>query len=161
MRTLAEIKAAVEMLPNAKQETLWRGLAGRLRAEGLADDGLRDEAKAGLSDASLKYQKLRRFLDRLKRAIRREIQWVVFEPNGEELWAGVRGRIGDLLLKKWQSGALPGKKPEEAFFVRCNRTTMTQDDLDSGRLVCLVGVAPLRPAEFVIFRIGQWTADRK
>lgn len=161
MRTLAEIKAAVEMLPNAKQETLWRGLAGRLRAEGLADDGLRDEAKAGLGDASLKYQKLRRFLDRLKRAIRREIQWVVFEPNGEELWAGVRGRIGDLLLKKWQSGALPGKKPEEAFFVRCNRTTMTQDDLDSGRLVCLVGVAPLRPAEFVIFRIGQWTADRK
>ena len=85
---------------------------------------------------------------------------MVFEPNGEELWAGVRGRIGDLLLKKWRSGALPGRKPEEAFFVRCDRTTMTQDDLDSGRLVCLVGVALLRPAEFVIFRIGQWTADR-
>ena len=161
MRTLAEIEAAVEMLPEAEQEALWRGLAGRLRVEGLADDGLRDEAKGGRIDASLKYKKLRRFLDRLKRAIRREIQWVVFEPNGEELWAGVRGRIGGLLLTKWRSGVLPGRKPEEAFFVRCNRTTMTQDDLDSGRLVCLVGVALLRPAEFVIFRIGQWTADRK
>ena len=160
MSTLAEIQAAVEMLPAAEQKALWRGLAGRLRVEGLADDGLRDEAQGGRSDRSLNYKKLRRYLDRLKRALRRELQWVVFEPNGEELWAGVRGRTGALLLKKWQSGALPGRKPEEAFFVRCDRTTMTQDDLDSGRLVCLVGVALLRPAEFVIFRIGQWTADR-
>ena len=109
----------------------------------------------------MKYKKLRRFLGRLKRVIQRETQWAVFEPNGEELWAGVRGRVGDLLLAQWQSGALVGTKPEEAFFVRCDRTTMTQDDLDHGRLVCLVGVALLRPAEFVIFRIGQWTADRK
>jgi phage tail sheath protein FI len=54
-----------------------------------------------------------------------------------------------------------GTKPEEAFFVKCDRTTMTQSDLDNGRLVCLVGIAPIRPAEFVIIRIGQWTADHK
>lgn len=59
----------------------------------------------------------------------------------------------------WREGALPGSTPDEAFFVRCDRTTMTQDDLDTGRLVCLIGVAPTRPAEFVIIRIGQWTAD--
>jgi phage tail sheath protein FI len=119
------------------------------------------EVKSGQAAARIKYKKLRRFLGRLKRTIRRELQGVVFEPNGAELWAGVRGRLEDLLWKKWQSGALPGAKPEEAFFVRCDRTTMTQADLDNGRLVCLVGVALLRPAEFVILRIGQWTADRK
>lgn len=52
-----------------------------------------------------------------------------------------------------------GAKPEEAYFVRCDRTTMTQNDIDNGRLICLIGVAAVRPAEFVIFRIGQWTAD--
>jgi phage tail sheath protein FI len=62
---------------------------------------------------------------------------------------------------QWRAGALAGQLPDEAFFVRCDRTTMTQDDIDQGRLVCLVGVAPVRPAEFVIFRIGQWTADKK
>jgi phage tail sheath protein FI len=54
-----------------------------------------------------------------------------------------------------------GSKPEESFFVRCDRSTMTQNDLDNGRLICLIGVAPLRPAEFVIFRIGQKTADAR
>jgi phage tail sheath protein FI len=63
-------------------------------------------------------------------------------------------------MNEWPSGAVPGSRPEEAFFVRCDRTTMTQADLDQGRLICLVGVAPVRPAEFVIFRIGQWTTDR-
>jgi phage tail sheath protein FI len=85
----------------------------------------------------------------------------VFEPNGEQLWANVRSTISDFLLNEWQQGALLGDRPEKAFFVRCDRSTMTQNDLDNGRLVCLIGVAPLRPAEFVIFRIGQWTADRR
>ncbi len=65
----------------------------------------------------------------------------------------------DFLIVTWRTGALMGTKPEEAFFVRCDRTTMTQNDLDNGRLICLIGVAPTYPAEFVIFRIGQWTAD--
>ena len=69
--------------------------------------------------------------------------------------------IEDFLLNEFQSGALLGDKPEKAFFVKCDRSTMTQNDLDNGRLVCLIGVAPLRPAEFVIFRIGQMTASSK
>jgi phage tail sheath protein FI len=85
----------------------------------------------------------------------------VFEPNGEALWANVRRTIEDFLFDQWQKGALLGDKPDKAYFVKCDRSTMTQNDLDNGRLVCLIGVAALRPAEFVIFQIGQWTADRK
>jgi hypothetical protein len=85
----------------------------------------------------------------------------VFEPNGEALWANVRTTVSDFLYNEWVSGALLGTKPEEAFFVQCDRSTMTQADLDAGRLICLVGVAALKPAEFVIFRIGQKTADAR
>jgi len=85
----------------------------------------------------------------------------VFEPNGDLLWANVRRTISDFLLDEWQNGALLGDKPETAYFVKCDRSTMTQNDLDNGRLVCLVGVSALRPAEYVSSRIGQWTADRK
>lgn len=113
------------------------------------------------SDPEWKYVNLRRYFAYLERSIDKGTQWAVFEPNGTLLWANVRRTIEDFLLNEWQSGALLGEKPEKAFFVRCDRTTMTQNDLDNGRLVCLIGVAPLRPAEFVIFRIGQWTADRK
>ena len=88
-------------------------------------------------------------------------QWAVFEPNGERLWANVRQTISDFLFNEWRNGALLGASPEQAYFVRCDRSTMTQNDIDNGRLVCMVGVAPVKPAEFVIFRIGQWTADHK
>ena len=60
------------------------------------------------------------------------------------------------LTRVWRDGALMGQKPEQAFFVKCDRTTMTQDDIDNGRLIMLVGIAPVKPAEFVIIRIGQW-----
>jgi len=113
------------------------------------------------SDPEWKYVNLRRYFAYLERSIDKGTQWAVFEPNGEALWANVRRTIEDFLLNEWQSGALLGDKPEKAYFVRCDRSTMTQNDLDNGRLICLIGVAPLRPAEFVIFRIGQWTADRK
>jgi phage tail sheath protein FI len=113
------------------------------------------------SDPEWKYVNVRRYFAYLERSIDRGTQWAVFEPNGEALWANVRRTIEDFLLNEWQTGALLGDKPEKSFFVRCDRSTMTQNDLDNGRLVCLVGVAPLKPAEFVIFRIGQWTADRK
>lgn len=113
------------------------------------------------SDPEWKYVNLRRYFAYLERSIDKGTQWAVFEPNGEALWANVRATIRDFLVNEWASGALLGDKPEKAFFVRCDRSTMTQNDLDNGRLVCLIGVAPLRPAEFVIFRIGQWTADQK
>lgn len=113
------------------------------------------------SDPEWKYINLRRYFAYVEHSIDKGTQWAVFEPNGELLWANVRRTIQDFLLNEWQMGALLGDKPEKAFFVRCDRSTMTQNDLDNGRLVCLIGIAPLRPAEFVIFRIGQWTGDRK
>lgn len=105
----------------------------------------------------LKHVNVRRYLAFLEQSLNRATQWVVFEPNGEQLWARVRTCISDFLLNEWQSGKLLGSKTEEAFFVRCDRSTMTQNDLDNGRLVVLVGIAPVKPAEFVIFQIGQWT----
>jgi len=112
------------------------------------------------SDPEWKYVNLRRYFAYLEHSIDKGTQWAVFEPNGDLLWANVRRTISDFLLNEFQNGALLGDKPEKAYFVRCDRSTMTQNDLDNGRLVCLIGVAALRPAEFVIFRIGQWTADR-
>jgi len=113
------------------------------------------------SDPEWKYVPLRRYFAYVERSIDRGTQWAVFEPNGEALWANVRQTVQDFLYNEWVSGALLGEKPEKAYFVRCDRSTMTQNDLDNGRLICLVGMAVVKPAEFVIFRIGQWTADRK
>jgi hypothetical protein len=118
-------------------------------------------ARTMTSDPEWKYVNLRRYFAYLERSIDKGTQWAVFEPNGERLWANVRRTIEDFLLNEWQNGALLGDRPEKAYFVKCDRSTMTQNDLDNGRLVCQVGVAALRPAEFVIFRVGQWTADRK
>jgi uncharacterized protein len=117
-------------------------------------------ARTVSSDPEWKYVNLRRYFVYLERSIDRGTQWAVFEPNGEALWGNVRRTIDDFLLNEFRSGALLGAKPEQAYFVRCDRSTMTQNDIDNGRLVCLIGVAVLRPAEFVIFRIGQWTASQ-
>ena len=116
-------------------------------------------ARTMSSDPEWKYVNVRRLFIYLEHSIDKGTQWAVFEPNKERLWANIRSTIEDFLLVQWKSGALMGSKPEQAFFVRCDRTTMTQNDLDNGRLICLIGVAPTYPAEFVIFRIGQWTAD--
>lgn len=113
------------------------------------------------SDPEWKYVNVRRYFAYLERTIEKGTQWAVFEPNGDQLWANVRRTIEDFLLNEWQSGALLGSKPEQAYFVRCDRSTMSQNDLDNGRLICQVGVAPIKPAEFVVFRVGQWTADRR
>jgi uncharacterized protein len=113
------------------------------------------------ADPEWKYVNLRRLFIFLEDSIAKGTQWAVFESNGERLWAQVRQSVADFLANFWRQGALLGNKAEEAFFVKCDRTTMTQNDLDQGRLICLIGVAAVKPAEFIIFRIGQWTADRK
>lgn len=109
-------------------------------------------------DPSWKYVAIRRLYAYIEQSIDHGLQWVVFEPNDEQTWARVRQQVEDFLTQLWQGGRLVGTKPEDAFFVKADQSTMTQDDLDNGRLVVLVGVAALKPAEFVIFRIGQWTA---
>jgi phage tail sheath protein FI len=118
-------------------------------------------ARTMSSDPEWKYVNVRRLFIFLEHSIDKSTQWAVFEPNNERLWASIRQTVEDFLLVVWRSGALMGTKPEEAYFVRCDRSTMTQNDLDNGRLICLIGVAPTYPAEFVIFRIGQWTADAR
>ena len=112
------------------------------------------------SDPEWKYVNLRRYFAYLERSIEKGTQWVVFMNNTPSLWDKVTRTVEDFLFNEWKSQRLMGSKPSEAYFVRCDRSTMTQNDIDNGRLICLVGVAPVRPAEFVIFRIGQWTADR-
>lgn len=118
-------------------------------------------ARTASSDPEWKYVNVRRYFNYLEASIDRSTQWAVFEPNGERLWANIRETISQFLYNEWRNGALLGSKAEEAYFVRCDRSTMTQNDLDNGRLVCQIGVAALKPAEFVIFRIGQKTADAR
>jgi hypothetical protein len=113
------------------------------------------------ADPEWRYVNVRRYVSYLEQSIGRGTEWAIFEPNGDRLWANVRIMIEDFLSMEWRNGGLLGTKPEEAYFVKCDRSTMTQDDIDNGRLICLIGVAPLKPAEFVLFRIGQWTADHK
>jgi phage tail sheath protein FI len=108
------------------------------------------------SNTLWKYINVRRLFLFLEESIENGTQWVVFEPNDEKLWARVKQTIGQFLTKVWKDGALMGSTPEEAFFVKCDRTTMTQSDIDNGRLIVMIGVAPVKPAEFVIFRIAQW-----
>ena len=111
------------------------------------------------SDTDWKYINVRRLFIFVEKSIYNGTQWVVFEPNDEQLWALVRQTISAFLTTVWRSGALAGTTPDEAFFVRCDRTTMTQDDLDNGRLICIIGLAPVFPAEFVIFRFEQKTSE--
>jgi phage tail sheath protein FI len=116
-------------------------------------------ARTMTSDPEWKYVNVRRLFLFVEQSIDRGTQWVVFEPNSDPTWARVVRTITAFLVTVWRSGALMGTTQEQAFFVKCDRTTMTQDDLDNGRLICYVGLAPVKPAEFVIFRIGQMTAD--
>lgn len=118
-------------------------------------------ARTMSSDPEWKYVNVRRLFIFMEHSIDKGTQWAVFEPNNRRLWDNIRRTVEDFLMVLWRDGALLGAKPAEAFFVRCDRTTMTQNDLDNGRLICLIGVAPVKPAEFVIFRIGQWTGDAR
>lgn len=112
-------------------------------------------ARTTSSDPLWKYVNVRRLFLFLEETLDTGTQFFVFEPNSEKLWDRVKQTITQFLTRVWRDGALMGTTPEEAFFVKVDRTTMTQDDIDNGRLICLIGVAPVKPAEFVIFRIAQ------
>ncbi|HYH84243.1 MAG TPA: phage tail sheath C-terminal domain-containing protein [Pyrinomonadaceae bacterium] len=116
-------------------------------------------ARTMSSNGEWKYVNVRRLFLFVEESIDEGTQWVVFEPNDSALWARVVRSISNFLLSVWRSGALMGLTQEEAFFVKCDRTTMTQDDIDNGRLICYIGIAPVKPAEFVIFRISQKTIE--
>ncbi len=115
-------------------------------------------ARCITSESLWKYVPVRRLFIFLEESLDEGTQWVVFEPNAPPLWARVRQSISNFLDTVWRNGALFGDTAEQAYFVICDETTMTQDDLDNGRLIILVGVAPVKPAEYVIIRISQKTA---
>ena len=109
------------------------------------------------SDPEFRYTNVRRFLIFLEASLDRGTQWVVFEPNAPQTWSRVVDSVSAFLFTQWRDGALFGRRPEDAYFVRCDETTMSVDDVQNGRLICNIGVAIVRPAEFVIFRIEQIT----
>lgn len=116
-------------------------------------------ARTMSSDPLWRYINVRRLFLYVEESIDEGTQWVVFEPNYEPTWARVRQSVSNFLLQVWRSGALRGITQDEAFFVRCDRTTMTEADIDAGLLICEVGIAPVKPAEFVVFRIQQKTLE--
>jgi phage tail sheath protein FI len=106
------------------------------------------------SDPEWKYVSVRRLANMIERSVVQSTQWVMFERNDEPLWGGVRASVDSFLQGMWQDGALIGSKPEAAFFVKVGLgETMTQADIDNGRLNIVIGFAPLKPAEFTIVRI--------
>ena len=102
-----------------------------------------------------RYVNVKRLMMLIRLSIERGTGWVVFEPNDQFLWAKIKRDVSAFLTILWRQGALMGASPEEAFFVKCDRETNPQETIDAGQVITVIGVAPVKPAEFVIFRIGQ------
>ena len=111
------------------------------------------------SNSNFKYVNVRRLFIYVEESIKANTNWVVFEPNDQTLWTRVGLTISSFLNTMWRNGMFSGASPEESYFVDIGPTTMTMDDIKNGRLICNIGIAPSRPAEFVIFRVTQFTAE--
>ncbi|BCJ56890.1 phage tail sheath family protein [Micromonospora endophytica] len=107
------------------------------------------------SDPAWRYLNVRRLFNYLEESILNGTQWVVFEPNDDMLWARIRRTVSAFLVNEWRRGALFGLTPDEAFFVKCDRETNPAESIDAGQVICQIGVAPVKPAEFVIFQLAQ------
>lgn len=116
-------------------------------------------ARTASSKPLWKYVNVRRLFIYIEESIKANTNWVVFEPNDVALWSRVKRTVEIFLEGIWRTGALVGASPSEAFFVDVGPNTMSKDDIDNGRLICTIGVAPVKPAEFVIFRITQKTEE--
>ncbi|MFF9402936.1 phage tail sheath family protein [Streptomyces sp. NPDC014646] len=112
-------------------------------------------ARTLASDPAWRYLNVRRLFNYLEESILAGTQWVVFEPNDDALWARIRRTVSAFLVNEWRKGALFGLTPEEAFYVKCDRETNPPESIDAGQVVCEIGVAPVKPAEFVVFRLSQ------
>ncbi|MFF4181843.1 phage tail sheath family protein [Streptomyces sp. NPDC001691] len=114
-------------------------------------------ARTLASDPAWRYLNVRRYFNYLEESILIGTQWVVFEPNDHALWARIRRNISAFLVNEWRSGALFGQRPEDAFYVKCDEETNPPESVDLGRVVCEIGIAPVKPAEFVVFRLAQFS----
>ncbi|MFC4508497.1 MULTISPECIES: phage tail sheath subtilisin-like domain-containing protein [Streptomyces] len=110
------------------------------------------------SDPAWRYLNIRRYFNYLEESILIGTQWVVFEPNDHALWARIRRNVSAFLVNEWRAGALFGARPEDAFYVKCDEETNPPESVDVGRVVCEIGIAPVKPAEFVIFRLAQFSS---
>ena len=109
------------------------------------------------SDAEWRYINVRRYFNYLEESILQGTQWCVFEPNDDKLWGRIRRTISAFLVNEWRSGALFGAKAEQAFFVTCDGTNNTAESIDAGMVVVDIAVAPVKPAEFIVFRLAQFS----
>jgi phage tail sheath protein FI len=109
------------------------------------------------SDPAWRYVNVRRLFNFIEGSILHGTQWVVFEPNDRDLWARVKRTIEAFLVRSWRDGALFGSSPPEAFYVKCDDETNPSEVIDAGQLVVEVGIAPVKPAEFVVFRLAQFS----
>jgi phage tail sheath protein FI len=107
------------------------------------------------SSSEWRYLNVRRLFNMIKESIANSTRWIVFEPNDFTLWKSIRRDITAFLTGLWRDGALMGRTPEEAFFVKCDEETNPPDVIDAGIVVTLIGIAPVKPAEFIVFRISQ------
>lgn len=146
-------KAKQELL-NPQGVNCIRTINGNIRIWGARTLG-------GDSNGEWKYINVRRLFLFLKESIDEGTQWVVFEPNDMALWGKIRRNISNFLTNVWRSGALFGATPQEAFYVKCDEETNPASVRDEGKVVTEIGVAIVRPAEFVIFRITQWSAQKE
>ena len=116
-------------------------------------------ARTASSNSAFRYVNVRRLFIYVEESIKANTSWVVFEPNDAALWQRVRMTIASFLDSMWRNGMLAGASPSEGYFVEIGSSTMTRDDIMNGRLICNIGIAPSRPAEFVVFRVTQHTAE--
>lgn len=121
-------------------------------SEGIRVWGARTIA-AGSSE--WRYLNVRRLFNMIEESIAESTRWIVFEPNDRPLWQAIRRDVGAFLTRLWRDGALMGRTPEEAFFVKCDEETNPPENIDAGVVVTVIGIAPVKPAEFIVFRISQ------
>jgi uncharacterized protein len=120
-----------------------------------AREGIRIWGARTINRDEWRYLNVRRLFNMIEESIAESTRWTVFEPNDQSLWKSIRRDVGSFLLGQWRAGALMGASPEEAFFVKCDAETNSPDVVDAGYVVTIVGIAPVKPAEFVVFRIRQ------
>ncbi|MGI5240975.1 phage tail sheath family protein [Dactylosporangium sp. CA-139066] len=152
------VRGAVDLayrVTRAEQELLNPAGVNCIRyfpAEGIRIWGARTLAAEA---SEWRYLNVRRLFSMLKESIGDGTRWIVFEPNDEQLWRSIRRDIGAFLTRVWRDGALMGSTPQQAFFVKCDAETNPPEVRDAGQVVALIGVAPVKPAEFVVFKLSQ------
>jgi hypothetical protein len=153
--TIRGAEGLTQMLSRAEQDVLNPVGVNCIRfftREGVRVWGARTLAP---SASNWRYLNVRRLFNMIEESIAISTRWVVFEPNAGPLWKDIQRDVGAFLTLLWRQGALAGARPEDAFFVKCDAETNPPEVVDAGQVVVVIGIAPVKPAEFVIFRIGQ------